>query len=375
MDGARRLLGQGMMGIFSNLAAMFGRGNEDALSVPAMDGVFKPNTLLDSAEGVLQLPQIDNLAATTETLYCSSGNTLFAIDGTAKHAEPVRQFDGAVTMVAASLSGNRAVGVEGAGVELFIDDVWRSIELPADCKGCVIAGLFADGDTLYLAVGSRPHAASDWKRDLMSHGTSGVVLRCQLSTGKVDIVAENLAFPYGLAIMADGQLAVSESWRHRIVISGRHVAQEDILIGDLPAYPARLSPAAHGGFWLALFAPRRQLTEFVLREDDYRAEMMATIAPEAWIGPDFADNGGDEQPLQAGSVRQMGIMKPWAPSRSYGMVVRLDNNMKPLGSLHSRADGKMHGIASVVEFGGRLYAASRGSGTLLAIAADLGVAA
>ncbi|WP_442580126.1 hypothetical protein ACSBOB_32495 [Mesorhizobium sp. ASY16-5R] len=361
------------MGFLSNITTLFGRGNEDALSVPAMDGVFKANTLLDSAEALLELPQIDNLAATADGLYCSSGDTLFAIDLTSRRAEPVRQFDGAITMAAADSSGRLAVGVEGSGVELLDAGVWHRLDLPADCVRCVTAGLFDGKDILHLAIGSRRHAASDWKRDLMSHGASGAVLRCQISTEKIDIVSEGLAFPYGLAAMADGRLAVSESWRHRIATPPvRTRPPAGIVLGDLPAYPARLAPASDGGFWLALFAPRRQLTEFVLSEDDYRREMMATIPPEAWIGPDFADIGGGEQPLQAGSVRQMGIMKPWAPSRSYGMVVRLDRAMQPLGSLHSRADGRMHGIASVAEFGGRLYAASRGSGTLLDMAVGAG---
>src|SRR6185437_8238384 len=118
-------------------------------------------------------------------------------------------------------------------------------------------------------------------------------------------------------------------------------------------------------YWLAFFAPRRQLTEFVLQEDDYRREMMETIPPESWIGPDFADGSSEEQPLQAGSVRQMGIMKPWAPSRSYGLVVHLDRSMAPTASYHSRADGSTHGVASIVEWGGQLYAASRGAGALI----------
>ena len=39
------------------------------------------------------------------------------------------------------------------------------------------------------------------------------------------------------------------------------------VLSDLPAYPGRIAPARDGGFWLALFAPRNQLVEFVLRED------------------------------------------------------------------------------------------------------------
>lgn len=352
----------------SFLSRLLGRDGEDALSVPAMDGVFKPNTRLDAAELVLELPAIDNLAAAPDTLYCSSENTVFDIDPRTGHAKPVKEFAGAVTMAAASPAGRLAVGVEGAGLELFEEGAWRRLDLPADCSSCITAGVFAGDDDLYLAVGSRQHAASEWKRDLMSRGATGALLRCRLSTQKTEIVREGLAFPYGLAVIEDGRLAVSESWRHRILsLPAQGGGTATMLVGDLPAYPARLTPATDGGFWLALFAPRRQLTEFVLREDDYRREMTATIPPEAWIGPDFADGNDDEQPLQAGSVRQMGIMKPWAPSRSYGMVVRLDGAMVPVASIHSRADGRRHGIASVVEFGGHLYAASRGSGTLLRI--------
>jgi hypothetical protein len=368
MDGAARLLGEGVMGFLSGL---LGRDDEDVLSVPAMDGVFKPNTLLDAAERVLELPGTDNLCAGPDRIYCSSADVLFGVDAEAGHAEPIRRFGGPVTMVAASASGRLAVGAEGTGLELFEKGAWRRLDLPADCASCVTAGVFAGDDDLYLAIGSRRHRASAWKRDLMSRGSTGALVRCRVSSGSHGFLEEDLAFPYGLAVIAEGRLAVSESWRHRILtIRMQRNSAPEVAIADLPAYPARLAPASDGGFWLALFAPRRQLTEFVLGEDDYRREMMATIPPEAWIGPDFSDHGGEEHPLQAGSVRQMGIMKPWAPSRSYGLVVRLDRDLKPLASFHSRADGRMHGIASVVEFGGRLYAASRGNGTLLRL--DIG---
>lgn len=350
------------------LSRLFGQDGEDALSVPAMDGVFKPNMLLETARPVLDLPAVDNLAGGLDALYCSSGNEVFRVDPKTGKTRSVRTFDAPVTTIAASPSGLLAVAAGGVGVELFENGVWRGLDLPADCISCVTAGLFVGNDDLYLAIGSRRHSAGEWKRDLMSHGSTGALMHCRLPTGVHEILHEGLAFPYGLAIMADGRLAISESWRHRIVsVSPRGGAAAETVLGDLPAYPARIAPSADGGYWLALFAPRRQLTEFVLREDDYRREMMATIPPEAWIGPDFADNSGGEQPLQAGSVRQMGIMKPWAPSRSYGLVVKLDRDMQPVASFHSRADGRRHGIASIVEFDGRLYAASRGSGTLLCI--------
>jgi hypothetical protein len=365
MDGTQGLLGEGLMAIIARISAFLGRGDEDALSVPPMDGVYKPNNRLDTAERILELPAIDNLAASPAGLHCSSGNSLFRIDLQTRTSALLRQFDGPITMLAASPAGDIAAAVEGTGVKLIkATGEQRQLDLPREYTSCITAGLFDGEDTLLLAVGSRQHPMSDWKRDLMSHGATGLVIRHSIATGRTEIVEAGLAFPYGLARLKDGTIAVTESWRHQIVraASGR---QPRPLLGELPAYPARLAPAPDGGHWLALFAPRRQLTELVLSEDDYRMEMMATIPPDAWIGPDFADSGNEEQPLQSGSVRQMGIMKPWAPSRSYGMVVRLDADMSPIASYHSRADGRMHGIASVAELDGFLYAASRGAGTLL----------
>ena len=353
------------MSFMERIANLFGRGEDDTLRVPAMDGVLKPNNLLDAADRLLDLPAIDNLAIASGKLLCSSGDTVFVIDAVSREAVPLHRFGGAVTMIAASPTGRIAVCIEGRGIETgSLDGDWRSADLPPDCRSCVTAGVFRDEDTLVLTVGSRKHPWSEWKRDLMSHGTSGRVLEFGIATGKTSVLADGLAFPYGIVLTARGPV-VSESWRHRLIWL-RSDTPPAVVMDDLPAYPARLSPASAGGFWLALFAPRRQLTELVLREDDYRSEMMATIPPEAWIGPDFADGGSLSQPLQSGAVRQMGVLKPWAPSRSYGMVVRLDHDMAPVASFHSRADGRIHGIASVAEVEGKLYAAARGPGTLIA---------
>ena len=66
----------------------------------------------------------------------------------------------------------------------------------------------------------------------------------------------------------------------------------------------------------------------------------------------------------------MGISKPWAPPRSYGLVVRLGSDGLPRYSLHSRSDGHHHGIVSAVEASGYLYMLSRGAGLLLRVGVD-----
>ena len=64
----------------------------------------------------------------------------------------------------------------------------------------------------------------------------------------------------------------------------------------------------------------------------------------------------------------MGIHKAWSPSRSYGLVVRLDAVFAPVASLHSRANGRRHGVTSAIEVDGQLYAAAKGGGAVVTLA-------
>ena len=62
----------------------------------------------------------------------------------------------------------------------------------------------------------------------------------------------------------------------------------------------------------------------------------------------------------------MGVLKPWAPAFSYGLVVKLDRNFQPEKSLHSRADGKAHGITSAACLPeGQLFLSSRGDNKVI----------
>ena len=63
----------------------------------------------------------------------------------------------------------------------------------------------------------------------------------------------------------------------------------------------------------------------------------------------------------------MGVVKPWAPPRSYGLVIRLSASGTPLYALHSRVDGVNHGIVAAVEMNGALFAIAKGPGRLLRV--------
>jgi hypothetical protein len=204
----------------------------------------------------------------------------------------------------------------------------------------------------------------------MSLGCTGRV--CRLTPdGQGDTeLLDRLQFPFGV-MERDGELWLSESWAHRILrldasTPGR--ASATSLTDKLPAYPSRLAPARGGGAWLTLFAARTGLVEFVLREPEYRRRMMKEVDPRYWVAPALSSGNSFLEPLQGGSVKQLGIMKPWAPPRSYGLVVRLDARGLPVASFHSRADGRHHGIVAACEVDGGLYLLSKGSGRLLRVA-------
>jgi hypothetical protein len=174
--------------------------------------------------------------------------------------------------------------------------------------------------------------------------------------------------PGGLAV-AEGQLWFTESFGHRLsraeISTPGSIGGAQTAIRNMPGYPSRLSRGGDGGFWLSLFGVRTDLIEFVLREDDFLNEMMRTIPQAYWVAPALTSGSDCLEPLQAGGRRALGIEKPWAPPRSYGLVARLDRNGEAVASLHSRVGGRYHGITAAVETVQGLVIISKGSGRVL----------
>ncbi|MER8786390.1 hypothetical protein NKH71_00735 [Mesorhizobium sp. M0983] len=334
-----------------------------AVTIPPLDGAFRPNTLLDDVAAFAELPEPDNLLVADGRLLVSSANAVYAVTAGAAPTI-VETFPSPVIALARSPAGELTVGLESG--RLLI--AGKEAALPAEIR-CITALAYAEDGTLWLANGSAHHAPSQWAADLMKKGASGSLWKRDPAGSEFRKLAGDIAFPYGLYPTGKDVL-VSESWRHQLVRFDSATGSRSTVLAHLPGYPSRLSPAAGGGAWLALFAPRNRLIEFVLQETHYRNDMLAQVSPQHWIAPALASNRSFLEPLQCGGIRTMGIHKPWSPSRSYGLVVRLDREMRPQFSLHSRANGTRHGICSVAEKDGRLFIASKGGDCLLAI--DLG---
>ncbi len=347
------------------LDRVLGRG-DGAITVPALDGAFRPNRRLDESSHRIAIEQPSCIIAGPDGVLVGSGDEIRRLDADGGwHC--VHKAETAVSCLCA-VGGGLAVGLEDGTVKVVGGRFDGARFAPGAEDRCPVA---IDGfeDCLYVCHGSASNGPSEWQRDLMERNASGSVWLLEPASGGRHRIADRLAFPAGI-VAGPETLLVSESWRHRVIRLERSTGRPlDVPLGDLPGYPGRISRAGERGYLLSLFAPRSQLVEFVLREPGYRRRMLREIDPRYWIAPAYRAGRSFYEPLQGGGVKHLGIMKPWAPTRSFGMVVRLDENGLPVESFQSRADGRTHGVVGAVRHGDSLHVASRGDDVVVRLEA------
>lgn len=360
------------MGRFAVVKEFLFPGSAQGISVPPLDGDLTPNDRLDAfdevAPGCFVEPD-DVLPTEDGGLLVSAGEQVLAVDGSGGVPTVLATLPGPAGALAVDGSGAVLVCVAGVGLCRVrpggaVDPVLTEVDgIPLTCLTAVAA---APDGTVYVTDGARSSLPADWAQDLMRHGASGRLVRLP-PDGRAEIVADGLRYPHGVAASTDGShLVLTEAWSHtlsRVALEGQHRVER--LQVDLPGYPARISQAPGGYYWLAYFALRTQLVEFVLEEDDYRNEMMRTIRPEFWIRPALRDINSGLVPLQGGQIRKLGVLKPWAPPRSYGLVARIDDSGEAVESHHSRPGASRHGVASARQRGDSLYVACTGGDSIL----------
>ena len=354
--------------------------NRDRHAIPPLDGTLNPNNILEELPVVLDsLDQPDDVAIDREgNLYLSEGNRVLVFSGEDYEKKSLlAEFGGKAGGLGFDASGRLMVCVGGIGLCL-VDGAggktWIK-EAGGTALRCPNSALAAPDGGIYITEGSTCHEPQDWIWDLMEKRATGRLIRYDPAGQRCQVLLSGLSYPYGVTLSHDGQAIVfSESWGHRLScypLGDTRPATVQVVLPNLPGYPGRIIPSSSGGYWLCLFALRTELVEFVLSEDKYRREMMRTIEPEHWIRPALSSGEDFLEPIQFGGIRVLGIKKPWAPPRSYGLVIELDENFQVLKSLHSRADGKRHGITGVAEHKGNLFILSQGHGVVLKSSANL----
>jgi hypothetical protein len=341
---------------------VLGRGDA-AITVPPFDGSLKPNQLLEHAEVVGEFAEPEDLAVVEGALYLADGLTLRRVEGSS--SREVRRFDQSITALAGLPGGRLAVALGGTEIQVFAAAEGTGAGKVISSGGLrAVNALAAGPDGMLLATdGSASEPYQEWARDLLDRGRSGRLLSINPETAEIKVRASALQYAFGVAA-AGPDILVSESWRHRVVAIGANGAVRPVF-DQLPVYPSRIAPASDGGFWLTAFTARTQLMEFVLREGGYRKRMMKEVPPEFWVVPRLRSGRSFREPMQGAHLKTMGVVKPWAPPRSYGLVIRLAADFSPMFSFHSRVDGENHGVVAAAELNGALYVLAKGPKRLL----------
>lgn len=341
-------------------------------SIPVLDGGLSPNDALDGFSPLWSAPgaEPDDVLAVGPLVLVSAGAEVRVLNPNTGDVMASHAFGGAVGAMATDGEAAYVCQV-GGPVHRVVIGANGSLTVGSPigaALGCPTDAVLHDG-RLYVAEGSLVHGPDEWRRDLMTKGRTGRVVEVALDGSTTDhrVVLEGLAWAGGVVVdpMDPTMLLVTEAWRHRVV-RGPIAGGSTVQIGRLlPGYPARLAPGPGSDVLVSFLSLRTHLVEFVLREDDYRAEMVSTIDPDFWISPTLRLDGERWEPLQIGSMKHLNVTKPWAPPRAYGLVGRMDADGTFVRSWHARVGSPRSGVTGMTICGDRLVVACRGGRVVL----------
>lgn len=335
------------------------RRNQGTPPTMTLEGVLGPNNRLDRAEG-RPAPGARAMAVASDgALLINDKERLLRISRWQDEAEVVAIADTPILTIAIAPSGAIALVCEGGRLKVltkgFTATDWPDV---TGLSAPVDAAFVTDDEVLVVESGT---GAGE---DMLARATwedaakgSVVVLTRQ---GERRVVASGLHAPAGICIDTQGRLLVTEMERATI----RDAASGAVLQSGLPGYLARLRPMP-GGYLLSCIARRDPLIEFLKTETAFVNEMKETIKPIHWIAPRIDPNFSHDVPIEMGATRLFGEVKAWAPSFSYGLVIALDANLRPIGSVQSRANGSRHAITEALHWDGSTIALSLATGELL----------
>lgn len=236
-----------MSNLFARMFDRFRGSGSAAITLPPMDGALRPNTRIDEAEEMAAVTAPDNIALGTDGILLSSGARLLGLSPS-KTIDTLWTASSDIVCLAAHPSGMLALGLdEGRLVIRGGAHDGREFTKLGDLPIVSPSALaFADDNTLFVCLGSQDHGMSDWKVDLMTHSASGSVWKIDLGSGAAACMAQELAFPYGVHVTENGNIVVSESWRHRLLRISPD-GKIGVVVDELPGYPARMAHEREGG--------------------------------------------------------------------------------------------------------------------------------
>src|SRR5215831_938724 len=309
---------------------------------PALTGVLAPDQVLDQVERW----EVPGGAKPEDVVFDAAGRLYTGVE------------DGRIWRWPAGFPGSGAAGLfadthgRPLGLEadprdgaLIVCDAYRGllrvdqtgrIRVLADTYGgrrlrfTNNAAVAADG-TVYFSDSSTRFRIEHYKQDLLEHRPNGRVFRYRPSADGLELVADGLYFPNGVALAPDESfLLVAQTGGYdvlRIPLTGPAAGHPEPFAANLPGIPDNMSSAGDGSYWVAFPSPRLPLVDRMMPHPATRR--IATRLPDR---------------LQPAAQR-------------YGLVARLGADGQITRTLHGPS-GRYREIVGVRQHEGWLYLGS-----------------
>lgn len=187
----------------------------------------------------------------------------------------------------------------------------------------------ADG-TVYFTVSSHL-PVSQHVSAVIEHRDDGRLFAWNPATKRTRLVIAGLAWANGVVVADDGESVLvveTSAYRvRRLWLNGPQRGEIEIVADNLPGFPDGINRDGHGGYWLAIPAPRDALLDFAHPHPWFKRVLLRL---PTWMQP---------------------------TPRRYGLIVHLDRHGHPIESLHDPAGG-FAPITNVVTHDGMLYLGS-----------------
>ena len=201
------------------------------------------------------------------------------------------------------------------------------------------AAVAADG-TVYFSDSSTRFRIEHYKQDLLEHRPNGRIFRYRPPAAGLDLVADGLYFPNGVALAPDESfLLVAQTGNYdilRIPLTGPAAGRPEPFASNLPGIPDNLSSVGNGSYWVAFPSPRLPRLD----------RMMPHPAPRRVAArlPDRLQPAAQRYGLVAHlGANGLVTQSLHGPSGSYREItgVRQRDGWLYLGSLHETAVGRV----------------------------------
>jgi sugar lactone lactonase YvrE len=205
---------------------------------------------------------------------------------------------------------------------------------------CNNAGVAREG-TIYFTDSSTKFGFDHWRGDLIEHRPTGRLFRRD-PTGKVELLADGLAFANGVALAVDESfVVVAETAGYglkRVWLTGERQGMVEPFGAVLPGFPDNISTGEDGNIWVAIPSARDAALDFLLPKAPFVRKLVWTmpqrfqpkpkslihvqaLAPDGMLVHDIA--GKIERFGKPTGVRQLG-RKVWLGSFEQTTLAVLD---------------------------------------------------